>query len=172
MLQLEEMDEKTYQTYIQRAIPEYAEAHMRAGNWKKGEALKKAREQFEELLPQGLYTKDHHLRIITDQDSQVAVGILWFGVATKEDDNTAFIYDLWIDQPYRGRGYGHRAMQTLEGELRDSGVGTIYLHVFADNEPAMMLYRKLNFSIVRSFRSSSSGRWTSFQMAKGLAEKD
>jgi ribosomal protein S18 acetylase RimI-like enzyme len=55
------------------------------------------------------------------------------------------VYDLDIDEPYRGRGYGRAAMLFAEEEARRRGLTRISLHVGARNDVARNLYRSLGF---------------------------
>jgi ribosomal protein S18 acetylase RimI-like enzyme len=52
-----------------------------------------------------------------------------------------FIYDIEVDEAFRGRGYGRAALLALEPLARELGYDTVGLHVFGDNEVARNLYR-------------------------------
>jgi ribosomal protein S18 acetylase RimI-like enzyme len=45
----------------------------------------------------------------------------------------------------RGRGYGSKHLRLLQNLLRQQGVDLLELHVYADNEPAIRLYRRCGF---------------------------
>ncbi len=55
------------------------------------------------------------------------------------------VYDVDVDEPYRGRGYGKAAMIFAEEEARRRGVTRITLRVGVRNEVARNLYRSLGF---------------------------
>jgi ribosomal protein S18 acetylase RimI-like enzyme len=56
-----------------------------------------------------------------------------------------WIYDIRIDEAYRGRGYGRAAMLLVEAEARERGYGRIGLNVFGGNDVARNLYRSLGY---------------------------
>jgi ribosomal protein S18 acetylase RimI-like enzyme len=56
-----------------------------------------------------------------------------------------FIYDIRLDERFRGRGYGKAAMEFAEEEARRLGVGRVALNVFGGNEVARNLYRSLGY---------------------------
>ncbi len=56
---------------------------------------------------------------------------------------TLGVYDVDVDEPYRGRGYGKAAMAFTEEEARRRGLTRIALHVGARNDVARNLYRSL-----------------------------
>jgi GNAT superfamily N-acetyltransferase len=55
------------------------------------------------------------------------------------------VYDIDVDEPHRGRGYGKAAMGFTEDEARRRGLTRIALHVGARNDVARNLYRSLGF---------------------------
>ncbi len=112
-----------------------------------------AERQTAELLPDGVRTKNHHLWIVTD-DAGERVGVLW--ALVDPEQRRAFIYDIAIDEPHRGKGYGRRALELLEEFVRPLGVTRISLNVFADNDVAIGLYQKQGY------------RPTNFNMTKRL----
>lgn len=58
----------------------------------------------------------------------------------------AFLYEIYIEERFRGKGLGRRAMELLEAEVRDEGLPGIDLNVWGGNDPARSLYRSLGFS--------------------------
>ncbi len=59
-----------------------------------------------------------------------------------------------VDPARRGRGYAGFLMMQLARTIQDQGL-TPFLHVFADNEGAIALYRKLGFTVRKSFLITS-----------------
>ena len=145
MIEFVPMDESAFQTYLAQAIPEYADENVRAGTWNPGEAEKKARSAYDELLPDGLSTENHYLLAITDSEGETKVGMIWYMVRGSSDSRSAFICDFRIDEAYRRKGYGRRALLHLEDELWQQGVPRIALHVFGENAAARSLYESLGY---------------------------
>jgi ribosomal protein S18 acetylase RimI-like enzyme len=53
----------------------------------------------------------------------------------------AWLNEVEIDEPFRGRGYGRRALDLLEEEVRRRGIPEIVLNVWGGNDVARALYR-------------------------------
>lgn len=141
----EPMSEERFNTYYETKLQDYADEHVKAGNWHEADALENAQHQFKQLLPDGLKTKDHNL--LTIMSDHEAVGILWLFVKHNEEDKQAFIYDIELDENQRGKGYGNLTMASLEKYAKSEGISRIGLHVFAHNERAFALYQKMGYEI-------------------------
>lgn len=137
------MSEKRFNQYLEVKLEDYANEHVKAGNWSRENALENAKKQFDQLLPEGLHTKDQKLSTVMDGDE--AVGILWLHVKSNENDKRAFIYDIELDENQRGKGYGTATMAHLEAYAKEEGITQIGLHVFAHNKSALALYQKMGF---------------------------
>ena len=146
MLRLEPMTEERFAAYLEAAIPEYAADKVAAGTWLEEEALQKSREGYGKLLPQGLASPRQFLFDVVQDDSGEAVGLLWIEVDDAKRD--AFIYDVMLDEAYRGRGLGREALRLAEAEASRRGCRTLSLHVFAHNARAWALYEKSGFALV------------------------
>lgn len=140
MVRLEKMTANDYQRYLNEAIKTYASEHVKAGNWDEVEAIGKATEEYERLLPEGENTKDHHLFNIMDEKKEV--GMIWLGQRTKEK---GFIYDINIWEGNQGRGYGKKAMKEIEIVAKTLGMEIVRLHVFGHNKAARGLYEKIGY---------------------------
>ena len=102
-----------------------------------------AKEQVERILRDGLSTPGHFLYNMLEKKTGETIGLIWFNV--DDDKKRAFLYDMLIYQPYRGKGYGKRTLELLETKLRDLGVTQFGLHVFAHNRVAIKLYKTHGF---------------------------
>jgi ribosomal protein S18 acetylase RimI-like enzyme len=143
MVQLVPMKQEDFEHYLECDIKDYAEHHVRNGNWKKEEALERSRKEHQELLPDGLQSKDQYLFSIFDNTSGQKLGVLWVNIT----DNQAFIYDFRIDEGERGKGYGKQALTALDEKLKLMNVESVGLHVFGDNTTAQELYKKVGYQI-------------------------
>lgn len=143
MVQLIPMEQKDFDPYLERDIREYAEEHVRNGNWKKEEALEQSRKEHQQLLPDGLQSKNQYLFSIMDDEMNKKLGVLWVNI----ENNQAFIYDFRIDEEYRGKGYGKQALAAMDEKLTAMNVKSVGLHVLGDNIGAQELYKKMGFEI-------------------------
>ena len=124
---------------------QYAEDQTRSGRWVASEAEAKARAEFDQLLPEGLGTPDHFLRIILDDTTGQAVGEVWYNLQRQVGAGQLFVYWIGIAEEHRRRGLGSDVLRLLEREAVDLGVHRLALHVFGENTAAQGLYRKMGF---------------------------
>lgn len=153
MILLQAMKEHEYTLWIQESIKEYAEEKTIAGNFQKETSLEQAENEFNQLLPDGLESKDHYLFTLIDGENQEDVGSLWINV--QEDGIEAFIYDIKIHESKRGRGYGKEALKSLDYYAREKDISKISLHVFGHNKVALSLYQNTGFEVTNVLMSKT-----------------
>lgn len=82
--------------------------------------------------------------VVHVRDGATRVGILWY--AFQEESKRVFIYHVWMQEAYRGRGYATAALQRLETiAAQELGATSIGLSVFGSNPDAERLYARLGF---------------------------
>src|SRR5215467_9237188 len=148
MVTLRPMTSSEFEAYIPGLRESYA--RERAQNLRDSleSQLAEADKQLSELLPRGVQTPNHFLWQVMAEEEGTAIptGVLW--VFLDRTAQKAFIYDIQIDQPYQGKGYGGDTLTCLENELRPYAVRQIGLNVFGDNERAFRLYQKAGYYTV------------------------
>ncbi|MCK4978813.1 MAG: GNAT family N-acetyltransferase [Candidatus Delongbacteria bacterium] len=157
---LRKMDEKEYSKYLTWAINDYAEDKIRAGNWRKDEALNNSEKEFNSLLPEGLESENNFLFHITNEDKRV--GHIWY----YEDGKFCFIYDFHVYENYRRQGFAFQTLNLLEKEMTEKKCSYIGLHVFGFNILARKLYEKCGY--VKELRSTEQN----ILMRKTLNQND
>lgn len=96
----------------------------------------------DEHLPENEFlikVRDKRGYIISDDDKPVGVmryNLFW--------DNTPFLTFLYFNELYRGKGYGKRAMEFWESEMRNLGYKVVMTSTQID-EQAQHFYRKLGY---------------------------
>ncbi len=143
MVRLVKMQQEDFEPYLERGIREYAEDHVRNGNWTAEESLERSRKEFQELLPDGVNSRDQFLYSIVDDGNNNEIGLLWVQIK----DQKAFIYDFIVDESFRGKGYGKQALHAMDEILKAMNVESVGLHVFGDNVTAQELYKKMGFEV-------------------------
>jgi ribosomal protein S18 acetylase RimI-like enzyme len=122
----------------------YARDIARSGEGSDEEAARrKAIEDVEQLFPGERPSPDQFVFVV-EADGQ-AVGELWFAERATGLGRCLWIYDIRVNEAYRGRGYGRAAMLLAETEARQRGYSRIGLNVFGDNDVARSLYRSLGY---------------------------
>ena len=147
MIQLVPMTQTEFEKFLARAIEDYAQEHVAAGNWHPDEAVRLSREEHEKLLPNGLASPDQYLYSIYNTDTESNVGILWFADQKQGLKRYAFIYNIELALDQRGKGYGKQAMLAVEEKVKALGLDSIGLHVFGHNQVARALYENIGYEV-------------------------
>ncbi|HUT28041.1 MAG TPA: GNAT family N-acetyltransferase [Methanomassiliicoccales archaeon] len=145
-IRLVPMTRKDFEIVREAGVKRYAEENVRAGYWTSNESLKRSREAHDRLLPEGHKTEGHHFFKAMDAERDVQVGNIWIKVEPGED-RRGFIFDVFIDEEQRGKGYGRAMMEALESKARRMKLSSLALHVFAFNEAARHLYGSLGYEM-------------------------
>jgi ribosomal protein S18 acetylase RimI-like enzyme len=145
MVRLIPMTESEFETYLEETVPHYAADNVRAGYWSEEEALERSRKSYQDLLPQGVKTENNYLFTIRPEATGEKIGILW--MKHEAPRPYGFIFDIMLDEAWRGKGYGKQAMLAIEGVAKGLGLETIGLHVFTHNTAAMLLYKGLGYGV-------------------------
>jgi GNAT superfamily N-acetyltransferase len=106
-------------------------------------AAAKATDDTERLFPGGVPAAQHSVYVI-EADGE-PVGDLWLTEREETLEPCLFVYDIRLDEQFRGRGYGRAAMLFAEDEARRRGIDRVALNVFGGNEVARRLYRSLGY---------------------------
>jgi ribosomal protein S18 acetylase RimI-like enzyme len=147
MVRLVSMTESEFQVYRKHSVENYAQEHIRAGNWHPSEALQNAEKEFLQLCPDGVASKNQHFFAIEDDHIGVKVGMIWFAVRYGALGSSAFIYDFQINEEFQRRGYGKQTLMVLEEKAKKMGLEVISLHVFGHNQAAITLYQMAGYEI-------------------------
>ena len=109
-------------------------------------ALVQAAEETGALLPEGLATPGHHLLVAEDADDGRRLGYLWFGPRTRNPDPAvAWLYDIFVEEPERGRGIAGRCWSCSRSRRAPRGHRRVELNVFGDNATARHLYDSVGY---------------------------
>lgn len=119
MSKLTSMTQVEFKAFLERTIPEYANEKVLAGHWAEFEALERARMEFQVDLPQGMETKNQYLYTLHDGDE--AVGLIWLKANLDRPTKNGFIFELYVNETKRGKGYGRQAMLLIEEKARQLG---------------------------------------------------
>ena len=102
-------------------------------------ALRKAAEDVAQLLD------DETAALYVIEAESERVGHLWVGERETGRGRLLWIYDVFVDETRRGRGFGKDALLLAEEEARRRGLLRVGLNVFGGNEGARRLYRSLGY---------------------------
>ena len=154
MIEFIRMSKREFNTYFKEASRKYAEEKVNSGNWSPEKAEELAKQTMKKLLPEGINTKTHHLYSIDDKKSNKRIGIIWFKINEDSSSNQQmFLYDILINEKYRGKGFGTQTMKKLEEKAKELKCNKILLHVFGHNNSAIALYKKMGYKITNLMMS-------------------
>jgi GNAT superfamily N-acetyltransferase len=139
------MQQRDFNRFAQRALAEYAQGMVVAGEWLSAQALTQASEVFRELLPEGRVTAGNHLWRVVSAGRQR--GDLWVAERLAGARRIAFILDLYIEPAERRRGYARQTLLAAESKARELGCDEMRLHVFGHNHGARRLYELQGYEV-------------------------
>jgi ribosomal protein S18 acetylase RimI-like enzyme len=71
--------------------------------------------------------------------------VVTFGYDLEFAGRDAFVTELFVQPAARRVGWGDRLLRAAAGEARRAEVRALHLQVYADNAPALALYRRQGF---------------------------
>jgi GNAT superfamily N-acetyltransferase len=147
MLVLRDMQVQEYPEYCQYFIDDYSHEITKNYGHSIEVAIEMAKKSLHRCFPNGLESNDHDLLCIeaTVNEKQVVVGYLWHSINIEEC--STFIYDFYVNDVYRGQGFGKQAISALERQVQLVGIEQIKLRVAYHNDRALKLYQDVGFTI-------------------------
>jgi ribosomal protein S18 acetylase RimI-like enzyme len=146
-LTLRPMTRAEWDEWMPRQLAGYA-AHIAAsGEMSEADAWAKARADTARSFHGGFETPGQLVfRLVA---AGQAVGWLWLGFPDPSRDSLmAWVYNIEVDPPFQGRGYGRAAMLAAEGEARTRGMTSLGLNVHGQNTVARSLYDSLGYQVM------------------------
>jgi ribosomal protein S18 acetylase RimI-like enzyme len=150
-MQLKPMTESEFRSYLEQVYVGYAEEQIKAGSWMAEGALKRAKAEINDLLPDGLATRNNFLYNLIVANEPSPVGVVWILIHERNDRKEAFIADIAVFNAFRRKGYAGQALNALEEIVKEMGIHTIRLHVFGHNHAARDLYEKSGYEMINIY---------------------
>jgi GNAT superfamily N-acetyltransferase len=134
------MTEKEFSVYKILSLENYARAI--AKNYKRpiDEVRIEAKKQTRQLLKDGVSTRGHHLFNVIETKRGITIGHVWLNV--EKDKSRAFLYDIQVNKPYRGKGYGRETLRLNPKGTEKNGYIAIGLACFRGQSPCSELVQK------------------------------
>jgi ribosomal protein S18 acetylase RimI-like enzyme len=140
------MTDGEFESYSRSSTADYALEVARNTGISEADALAQAERTTAEALPDGVRTTGQRLMVAEDEGGG-RIGHLW--LAHKPESSMVFIYDIEVEAPLRGQGYGRRLLELVDDEARAMGATKVELNVFADNAVARHLYESAGYREMR-----------------------
>lgn len=144
-LRLRPATQDEFDYWLPRQEAGYAEQIITSGSMPPEAAREKARRDTQRAFSAGLATPGQLVFRVLAEDNPVAW--LWLAVPGPDDPAMAWVYDVEVDEAYRGHGYGRQTMLLAEREARTRGMTSIGLNVHGKNTVALSLYDSLGYEV-------------------------
>jgi ribosomal protein S18 acetylase RimI-like enzyme len=156
-ISLAPMPTERFGWWREHTIGEYTSDLIKLGN-EPSEARQAAERDVDAYFPQGSPLPGHHLLEIRHGDHG-SVGYLWIGPSATGTSEDWWVWDVYVDEESRGKGYARAALQLGEDFAVEHGAMRIGLSVFGFNTGAKALYDSLGYTT------------TSIKMSKELSPR-
>jgi GNAT superfamily N-acetyltransferase len=143
-VRLRPMREDEVSAHIERSRGDYGRDLELNGGLSAEQARAKAERDVAALFPDGQPGEGQHVFVVEDTGSGEPIGRLHFA-EKPPGSGTVWLYDVAIEERFRGRGLGRQTMLLFEEEVRRRGFTRAELNVFGGNEVARSLYRSLGY---------------------------
>ena len=144
-IKLQPITESEYPAWFERSVADYAKDKIQAKQWGEEGAIERARKDTERFLQEGISTPNHSINHIVDINSDEKVGSLWWCKTERFGRKIAYIFDVYIEEQHRRKGYATSTLKHLEWVAIQENMDACSLHVFAFNKGAHKLYEKLGY---------------------------
>ena len=78
----------------------------------------------------------------------VIVGTLWLADKKNEEEKDWYVYDIIVNEEFRGKGFGRLTMRAAEDFVKDQGGKRLGLNVFGPNTVARSLYESMDYQVM------------------------
>ncbi len=136
------MSDEEFKIFQKRSMESYGKDIARNREISEEEGIKLAHEQEEDILKPKEGETHYFFTLI---ENEKKCGWLWVNSKEVGARKDFFIYDIFLEEEFRGRGLGEKAMSMLEDKVKELKGSRIGLHVFGFNERAIKLYKKMGY---------------------------
>jgi len=140
-IRLRPLREDEFAQFLAAQRREYVRSLVEEAGMTPAEAEDKATADHASLFPDGAAKPEHRIAQL-ENGGGARVGHVWWA---PRGAGRAYVYDLFIDEPFRGRGLGRKALELIEDDARAAGLRGIDLNVWGRNDVARRLYRSAGF---------------------------
>jgi GNAT superfamily N-acetyltransferase len=142
-VELRPMRDDEFAAWLPVMRDRYAKDMIRDAGLPPERANAKAVDDIDRLFPGGQPSAEQLVYVIEAEGEPV--GDLWLAERDDAFQPGVFIFDITVEEPHRGRGYGKAAMLFAEEEARRRGHDRVALNVFGGNAVARRLYQSLGY---------------------------
>ena len=82
---------------------------------------------------------------LVEEDGVIGHAVVTYGYDLEFGGRDAFLTELWVDEPHRGRGAGTTLLAAIDEALVANDIRALHLQVRPEN-PALRLYERIGFA--------------------------
>lgn len=143
------MNTDEFEVFCQWSVQQHAKELAEELHISEEAAIREAKEELAQMLPDGILTSDNYLMTIAEADSDESAGFIWTLHEEFEGHKQSFLCDFAIWEPKRRKRYASAALGLAENLAAQMGCQESVLFVSDDNEAAKALYQKSGYRVLR-----------------------
>src|SRR5262245_43255124 len=153
---LRPMTPAEFDAAVDSSLASFVAEMVKQGQVRPEDAAGEVQRRRAQHLPDGPRTE--HMLLLLGEVDGARLGWLWLALpGAPHHHDTAWVYNVEVDEAHRGKGYGRGLMRAAEEELVHRGVTKLGLNVFGDNTTAIRLYESLGYEIISQQMSKPLG---------------
>ncbi len=130
------------------------------GFFSEGERKQLDKEKWTKYILEGferLSKRETDKIFVAEDEQRSLVGYLWVGEGTNMMTGLkhGYIYDIFVREDCRGKGYGRIFMEKAENYCREKNLSRILLMVSVSNERAARLYDKMGYKAEQTYMAKA-----------------
>jgi GNAT superfamily N-acetyltransferase len=145
MIRLEEKSPADLKAWMVESWKSYYQDLLDAGSTP-GDAQRNVDRNKETLFNGDDLVDGHHIFNVLDGDA--VIGVLWIADKLEPVAKDWYIYDIFVNKEFRGKGYGRLTMQAAEQYATSHGAKRLGLNVFGPNAVARNLYESMDYKVL------------------------
>jgi len=106
-----------------------------------------------------LFDRETHRIFVAENERHVFLGYVWVGEGSNmmTGKRHGFIYDIFVEKGFRGKGVGRALLEKAESFCREKDYSRILLMVSVNNKVAARLYDKMGFKTEQVYMGKALG---------------
>lgn len=146
-IRLRPLRDDEFPAFLQVLRIEYVRSLVEEAGMSTEAAEDKATADHASLFPDHVPQAHHRIYLLEEVETSERAGHLFWAERQPPGSlgTRAYLYELFIDEAFRRRGLGRRALELLEEDARAQGLPGIDLNVWGGNDAARALYRSAGF---------------------------
>jgi ribosomal protein S18 acetylase RimI-like enzyme len=148
-IRLRPLRDEEFPVFHELLAHEYARGLVDEAGMDRTAADEKAAADLASIFPKSASAEpNHRIYFLEDAETGQTAGYLFWAERgpPRSQETRAYLYELLVDEAFRRKGLGRRAVELLEADVRDRGLPGIDLNVWGGNAAARSLYRQAGFT--------------------------